>query len=692
MNMPATIRAEAHASAIQSVTRLYHGSTEDIANELLQNARRAGATAVEICFDEESQTISFEDNGHGVANPAALLRLGSSEWNGDVASEDCAGMGFFSAAGLEVEVFSSGIDPETGEKFAWGATIGADDWTGKNEIPVQIYPHAAATMTPGTRIGIMLADNARFAFLKAAPTTCLDELRRRLERCTTFYPLPVTFNDKPMKCQVDMLADCEAVFEFDAYRVGVTTSRAGLREPRINFHGLTIEAKLPGLAEVGRTDWLCKVDVKDARHLQLVLPARKEVVQSAGWTQLKQDCLASIYRTIAKLAADPENPRPHSLSFENWLHSAVHGVDLPEAEAKLILWAPTDANGDQQISSMKPVTGEGDVLICSDEASESFALAAALTRTPERFPFKAFRPQPAYRGYKWYDRLPAFRIAAIEATLDDGSRPVDIAEINHEKSAPDETEEALAEKILDGDKLVASINVLLHDTTGQEPEVLLPAPGFIANEDQDFDSSVILLARDHGFTPASFACFAANSAFSVSDSAEADSFHTQLDRFQEYATERFLAITADNDALLRYKIEEALDGVRWSVPEGTSITVTITREADKGATISFDAPTRHVELSTAHLTQEVSDILDTLQDTAENRERPGPAHDDWRDTVVVCPYRYGMWVRRFLNAEAQDDMPDCLKACFAHADAQGATWILFDRDVEPRDDLPAYDW
>lgn len=99
----------------------------------------------------------------------------------------------------------------------------------------------------------------------------------------------------------------------------------------------------------------------------------------------------------------------------------------------------------------------------------------------------------------------------------------------------------------------------------------------------------------------------------------------------------------------------------------------------------------HIELSTAHLTKEVADILDTLQDTAQNREVHSQSYDDWRNGVVVCPYRYGFWVRRFLDADMSKGMPDCLKACFDVASANGATWILFDRDADVLDHLPHYE-
>lgn len=691
MNMPATIRAEAHVSAIKSVTRLYNGSIEDITNELLQNARRAGATQVKICFDPEKQTISFEDNGHGIADPASLLQLGSSNWDGDVTSEDCAGMGFFSAASLEVEVISSGIHPDTGDSYAWGATIGADDWTGEKEIPVEVYPHAAQVMTTGTRFCILLSDMARFPFLKPSHGTPADELLRKLERCTKYFPLPVTFNGEPMKSENDMLEGCKAVYDFGAYRIGVSPYHASYNERQVNFHGITITANLPEISEVQSTIWSCRVDVIDARELQLVLPARKEVVKNAAWEKLVEHCVASIYRTIADLARNPEEPRPHRLAFERWLHAAAYDIDMPVAAPALYRWVPVDGNSNREISKLETI-GDNAVLIDCGTPNESHALADALERSPEAFPYTGYRPEPNFKGYQWYDKLSSFHVSAIEVVLNEGDTPVDVCEPAVAKSGLDDDEMSIADQIMNSDKFVAAINFVLNDTTGQKPNAAIAGQVFIGENDYDFDSAAILLTRDHGFTPNAFSAFASMSSFVASDDRDADSHDTQLARFDEEAIRRFLALTGDEAAVLRFQIEEALKYVRYSIPENGSITVTLARDGLNTAIISFDKPCTHVEISTAHLTKEVSDILDTLQDTAENREMPSAGHCDWRDGVVVSPYRYGAWVRRFSDGIEYDDMPECLKACFAYAAQRGAAWILFDRDADIVDGLPSFEW
>ncbi len=77
--MPNMIQANIHQDAINRVSGFFNATLEDILNELLQNARRSGATWVEI--QKEPNSISVQDNGRGVKDPRALLSFGQSEWD-----------------------------------------------------------------------------------------------------------------------------------------------------------------------------------------------------------------------------------------------------------------------------------------------------------------------------------------------------------------------------------------------------------------------------------------------------------------------------------------------------------------------------------------------------------------------------------------------------------------------------------
>ena len=77
--------------------------------ELMQNARRAGASNVNIEFDNCSKTLTVTDNGSGISNFQSLFTLAESGWEDSIQeSEHPFGMGFFSTlfSAEEVEVYS----------------------------------------------------------------------------------------------------------------------------------------------------------------------------------------------------------------------------------------------------------------------------------------------------------------------------------------------------------------------------------------------------------------------------------------------------------------------------------------------------------------------------------------------------------------------------------------------------------
>ena len=91
---PRHIRASIDARALKRVTSFFNGTAFDIMTELLQNARRAGATRIDV--DTTREGFRITDDGRGIADPAVLLRFGGSEWDAaTIEREDAAGMDIF---------------------------------------------------------------------------------------------------------------------------------------------------------------------------------------------------------------------------------------------------------------------------------------------------------------------------------------------------------------------------------------------------------------------------------------------------------------------------------------------------------------------------------------------------------------------------------------------------------------------
>jgi len=71
-----------------------------VLSELIQNARRAGATRIDIAMtqatDTEPAVFEIIDNGVGITDFTKLFTLSESGWSADNAPESPFGMGFFS--------------------------------------------------------------------------------------------------------------------------------------------------------------------------------------------------------------------------------------------------------------------------------------------------------------------------------------------------------------------------------------------------------------------------------------------------------------------------------------------------------------------------------------------------------------------------------------------------------------------
>jgi K+-sensing histidine kinase KdpD len=77
------IRGKVDAGILQKADRLFRNDDSGIFIELLQNARRAGATTVEVTIDPadgvgNSSTVTVMDNGAGIEDFQDLVTLGRS--------------------------------------------------------------------------------------------------------------------------------------------------------------------------------------------------------------------------------------------------------------------------------------------------------------------------------------------------------------------------------------------------------------------------------------------------------------------------------------------------------------------------------------------------------------------------------------------------------------------------------------
>ena len=381
--LPTTIRTTVSQSAITRVSRLFNGTASDVLAELFQNARRAGATCLklETTLQRDRLILSIRDDGYGIDNPADLITLGQSGWDDNIATrEDPAGMGMFSLAGHHVGVRSY-------------SPAHAQGWS------VVIDPDALETSKPAT----VKADTIRVGteIIIVPPDPWHDTLDKAVAHASLYYPLPVTLNGET-QAQSAWLADAVRIEEWQGSRIGVFHERCHTQgNPTINFHGLTVACDLPTQGEVDRSGtWSVRVEIGDTPSLQLVLPARKEMVANAALEDLRAACRRTIFEAIRIKGA-------HRLSFRDYETGRELGVDLPQATPYLFTWTPAQRDHASTGIMGRLVTNliEPPVLIMPELEADLGQCARRVLQGGALIGCTLVEPVPKFAGYPWYDAI-----------------------------------------------------------------------------------------------------------------------------------------------------------------------------------------------------------------------------------------------------------------------------------------------
>ncbi|WIW89618.1 ATP-binding protein [Sphingobium sp. V4] len=542
MPFPTTIHTSVSPSLITRIGRFHNGGPLDVLGELLQNGRRAGATRIDIGLRETDRgpVLHVHDDGCGIADPAKFLALGDSGWDEHIArSEDPAGMGVFSLAGRHVTVRSYSAELDA----AWQVTITPDAWeTGK---PLDVIP---STLEKGTDLEISLPEN------------WANGIEQAVKDAARFLPVPVWFNEKRLP-QESFLREASRIETWNGCRIGIFADTSHLPRAlvRINFHGLTVPCQLPHIHDAdGGRGWYAKVDIDDFPDLELVLPARKEVVLGTALDALREACEAAIFRTIAREGH-------HRLAYAHWLRANELGVYLPEAAPWLPAWTPRTAETGN-VLTVDRIAGEPMILMPSDEAhiEQCVGRAISCNRLLGATPVD---PVAEFAGYGWYDRLP--RVLGWSFRIERGeSDPIDYAAGSQ-----------LPPELVTGrvDAIIVELAIQTDHVCDDPPEILgVPADLLIVPADYsaDLDEAVILLANDCTIEPGELASMLGAACFFASEDCEADSYHTQQATFDMNA--RFAAnmlLLGEDTAIIERVREAVREHVSWLIPKNRAIAV-----------------------------------------------------------------------------------------------------------------------
>ena len=331
--LPETIRAHVHEDAINRVTRFFTSSSTETLGELLQNARRAHATKVEVTVKDG--TVTVKDDGDGIHNPEAILGFGHADWDaGTTGNEDPAGMGFYSLSNYEGVSVHSRIKA-TGQ--AWRVELSTDHFLGKSPATVQ-----------------RLEDDSRHG----TTITFQDEHAKtdHVASAARYFPLPVNCNGEQMP-RHDFLRDAAYTAEWEGIRIGVFKNAHRYLHPsydQINFHGITASgADLPSITDIDGERWRTLADVQECPQLMLALPARRQVIQNSFLEELQHQCLRAIYQAVL------EDPAHIDLGYEDYTQAHRMGIPVEEAKPLLQEW---EADKTPRAQPLLPQNGKAQAL------------------------------------------------------------------------------------------------------------------------------------------------------------------------------------------------------------------------------------------------------------------------------------------------------------------------------------------
>jgi hypothetical protein len=297
-----TIQACVNPRLLTKASRLFTGTLEGRIIELLQNARRAGATQVEIT--NSNGLVTVQDNGQGIDDFAKLLDLGGSGWDEDFeASEDPAGVGLFCLAPRAVTIRSHGQI----------VSIASDGWTG---TPIEVGPDPDPQ--PGT---IIQFEDDEWSRTLVSPLAVFTGMKVAVDDCPCVCESFVSdgaVHHPELGCRIEVRESAQ----LSQWHQHVQRGHHYCDNVLVNFHGQTLAFDFHPVAEHGL---MFLVDLTGApTGIRLMLPARTQLVENEAFGQLKAALELEAYRYLQRRGH-------HRLPYKQWLRARDLGIELPEA-------------------------------------------------------------------------------------------------------------------------------------------------------------------------------------------------------------------------------------------------------------------------------------------------------------------------------------------------------------------------
>ena len=548
------IRAQISTDALLNVTRMFNGTVQDIANELLQNARRAGAGTVDITTESiaDATGITITDNGTGLADMATLLSFGETAWPSTIRDAECpAGMGLLSLAkyGCTIRWRTRGLSEDAEPAAGYTLHLRPGHFTGEEEAAA--VGDETAPLPHGTQVTFRV--NESTASIEAS-----------FKNAVLHFPIPVSLNGETLERR-SILDGALHTESWEGLRFGVHSDFHGARLPGdLNFHGLTLGVRLPWVAAVDNVAWGVRADIDTCPDLQLVLPSRKEAVETPFLTKMREAARLAIYRGIAATEDAP------CLAWADREAANTAGIHIPMPAPQLLPWRPTIADGDRwqdspsftdiPMNASRAVADQPLIVTADLGAPRSQMLYRALLHAG--LEKQIFQAQPQYAGYPWYDRLA--KLHDIHISLCVGAKTYSLEDF----PAPTKPDEQPRPD---------SIRIDLE--IKQDPDESSSSPGcretlsittdvaFLGDDGDILEDACPLVTEGSGITPYELATLLVDSFFWPSDDAAADSYETQRSYSDAAALHMAMKLLSGDDEARKRSIADAVwREILWLFP------------------------------------------------------------------------------------------------------------------------------
>ena len=560
-HFPASIRARVHDGAIDRVTRFFNATLADAFAELIQNARRAGATRLQVVTEAVPEAeasggirVTVTDDGNGIANPAVLLSFGESGWDEDTARrEDPAGIGVYALSRRGCTVSSRVRGPLLDLAPGWRVALTPDCFLGKEEAAVVT---ANAPWPYGTAISFMLEQTP-------------EAIKAAVDGAARHCPLSITFNGEA----IELRAFLDGAVHVETWRglaFGVFINRlTGFHTPDLNFHGLTLAVRLPTVGCIEGGTWSVRADIDACPELELVLPARKEAVETPFLDEVRDAARLAIYRAMA--LAEPA-PR---VAWTDRKKASDAGIDMPEPPAELRPWRPGTADIDdwREMPPFAPVNADSLVMAIDPEPQD----AQSFWRAAERVGIagRLFEGDTRFEGYGWYDVLARVHNVTIDVTERGVTHPLDALRAPSDPPSDATTAPGVPGTLVRPDAIHMHLNIV---PGGGPPETkTIPADLAFFGEGWTWVAEAQpLVTRESNLTPVQLMQLLRASFFSPSDDAESDSYETQKTRFEDDAMHIAVKLLASEEEAQKHTIAEAvLREIFWVMPRDREVSITV---------------------------------------------------------------------------------------------------------------------